>query len=135
VVGQNHTYQRVGALWTIFMTRMVNGQVVNPEERLGRGVIAKMWTRWASEYILRDHDLGSLEVGKLADFVVLDKDYFTIPVEEISQIKPQLTVVGGKIAYLGADYAGKLGMESVGYQFAADCKPWATACGGGGGAD
>jgi len=136
VVGQNHTYQRVGALWTIFMTRIVNGQVVNPEERVGRGTIAKMWTRWAAEYVMKENDLGSLEVGKLADFVVLDKDYFAIPIEEISKIRPQMTVVGGKIMYLGADYAARLGREPVGFQFPEGCEPWATSCGGaGGGAD
>jgi len=37
--------------------------------------------------------IGSLEAGKLADYVVLDKDYFTIPVEEIQKIKPQMTVM------------------------------------------
>ncbi|HWP85024.1 MAG TPA: amidohydrolase family protein [Terriglobia bacterium] len=133
VVGQNHTYQRVGALWTIFMNRLVNGQVVNPEERLGRGVVAKMWTRWAAEYVMKEKDLGSLEVGKIADFVVLDKDYFAIPVEEIALIQPQLTVVGGKVVYLRNDYAGKLGMEPVGYQFPPNCQPWKDGCGGPGG--
>jgi predicted amidohydrolase YtcJ len=134
VVGQNHTYQRVGALWTIFMERKVNGQVVLPEERLGRGVVAKMWTRWPAEYVMKEKDLGSLEVGKFADFVVLDKDYYTIPIEEISKIKPQMTVVGGKIMYLRRGFATKQGMEPVGFDLPEQCQPWAEACGGGGGA-
>jgi hypothetical protein len=51
-------------------------------------------------YVLRqEKDTGSLEVGKLADMVVLDRDYFTVPEEEIARIKVLRTIVGGKTVY------------------------------------
>ena len=103
---------------------------MNPDERVGRVTVMKMYTRWAAEYVMKENDLGSLEVGKMADFVVLDKDFFAIPIEQIPQIMPQMTVVGGRIAYLGSGYAGRLGMEPVGYQFPADAHPWAGSVGG-----
>ena len=124
VVGQNHTYRNVGYLWTVFMTRLVEGEVVGPEEKIDRVTVAKMWTRWAAEYVLKEDVLGSLEAGKLADFVVLDKDYFTIPIEQIPAIRPQMTVVGGEIRHLGADFAAKVGLEPIGYQFPQDYGPW-----------
>ncbi|MBI4442392.1 MAG: amidohydrolase family protein [Acidobacteria bacterium] len=130
VVGQDGATGGLGNLFVTLMTRIVDGQVVGPDERIERVTVLKMYTRWAAEYVMKENDLGSLEVGKFADFVVLDKDYFAIPVEEIPNITPQMTVVGGRIAYLGTGYAGRLGMEPVGYQFAADAHPWA---GGGGG--
>ena len=68
--------------------------------------------------------LPGCESGKMADFVVLDKDYFTIPVDEILKIKPQMTVVGGKTRYLGQDFARQLGMEPVGWQYPAGYEPW-----------
>jgi len=43
--------------------------------------------------------LGSIEVGKLADFVVIPVDYMTIPAEDIWKIEPEMTVIGGEIVY------------------------------------
>ena len=95
-----------------------------PQEGLDRVTVAKMWTTWASEYVMKENDLGSLKVGKLADFTVLDKDYFTIPQNDIPKIRPQMTVIGGAIKHLDAGYAAKVGMQPVGYQFAPDYTPW-----------
>jgi predicted amidohydrolase YtcJ len=46
-----------------------------------------------------EEKLGSIEVGKLADFVVLDRNLFEIPVEEIHETRVERTLVGGKIVY------------------------------------
>lgn len=51
-------------------------------------------------YMFRQEDnLGSLEAGKYADLVVLDRDYMSIPEEEIFWIKPTLTMVGGRVVF------------------------------------
>ena len=42
---------------------------------------------------------GSIEPGKLADFVVLDRDYMTIPENEIKDIGVLMTAVGGKTVF------------------------------------
>ena len=46
-----------------------------------------------------DKDIGSLVPGKLADLVVLDRDYMTVPLDDILNIKPVMTMTGGKIVY------------------------------------
>ena len=43
--------------------------------------------------------LGSIEVGKLADFVVIPMDYMTIRAEDIWKIEPEMTVIGGEVVY------------------------------------
>jgi predicted amidohydrolase YtcJ len=48
--------------------------------------------------------MGSIEVGKLADLVVLDRDYLDIPDEEIKQIKSLLTLVGGRVVHASAPF-------------------------------
>lgn len=44
-------------------------------------------------------DLGSIQAGKLADLVVMDRDYLTISADDIKNIQPVMTMVGGRIVY------------------------------------
>jgi predicted amidohydrolase YtcJ len=50
--------------------------------------------------------VGTLEPGNYADLIVLNKDYFAVPEEEIRTLMSVLTLVGGRIVYAGAEYAG-----------------------------
>jgi predicted amidohydrolase YtcJ len=58
-------------------------------------------TRANAVFLFQEGNLGSLARGKYADLLVLDRDYLTVPAEEISAIKPLMTMVGGKIVYDG----------------------------------
>ena len=91
--------------WLAFyVTRELNGRVWNPEERIDRISALRGWTIWAAEYVLREDDLGSLEPGKLADFAVLDRDFFTISDEELWNIKNLMTGLGGRIIFRAPDF-------------------------------
>ena len=73
-------------------------------------------TSWAAEYAVREKYIGTLESGKFADLIVLTKDYFTVPEEEIPSIFPLMTMVGGKIIVLRNELAQELGRNPVGPQ-------------------
>lgn len=60
----------------------------------------RMKTIWAAGYVGDEKKLGSLEAGKLADLVVLDGDYMTVPEDRIDDLKVMMTIVGGKVVYL-----------------------------------
>jgi hypothetical protein len=71
--------------------------VLLPNEGIDRVSALKMGTTWASEYVLGEETIGTLEPGKFADFAVLNKDFFTVPVDQIRSVKPIMTGLGGKI--------------------------------------
>ena len=61
-------------------------------------------TRRNAFFLFQEDNLGSIQAGKLADLVVLDRDYLTVPVDQIKDIKSVMTIVGGRIVYdAGAD--------------------------------
>ena len=82
-----------------WVTREINGRVYSPEERIDRITALRAWTNWPAEFLLRGDRLGSLEPGKLADFIVIDRDYFSIPEKEIVNINTLLTAVDGRVVY------------------------------------
>jgi predicted amidohydrolase YtcJ len=63
-------------------------------------------TRKNAYFVFRENDLGSIESGKLADLVVVDRDYLTIPADDIKNIKVMTTIVGGRVVYDAAAPAG-----------------------------
>jgi predicted amidohydrolase YtcJ len=75
------------------------GLVLNPEEALSREEALRLYTI-NNAYLHREEKVkGSLEPGKLADLIVIDRDYLTCPTEEVSQIRVQTTMVGGRVVF------------------------------------
>jgi predicted amidohydrolase YtcJ len=76
-----------------------SGRVVGPEEAIGVMDAIRVYT-WNGAYLGKDEDvLGSVEPGKLADLIVLDRDILSCPVEEIKDIRVVTTIVGGRVVY------------------------------------
>jgi predicted amidohydrolase YtcJ len=98
------------------MTRYNAGQqrTYAPREATDRITQLKALTIWGAHYVLREDRMGSLEPGKLADFVVLDRDYVTIPQDDIPKIKVLMTVVGGKTVHLLPALGQEIGRAPVG---------------------
>jgi hypothetical protein len=76
------------------------GQLINPPaEHITRPEALRLFTRGNSWFHRREHELGSIEVGKLADLVVLNDDYLSVPETDLRRIRSVLTVVGGEIVH------------------------------------
>jgi predicted amidohydrolase YtcJ len=68
-------------------------------QRLTREEALRSFTSWAAWAAFEEDIKGSLETGKLADFIVVSKDLMTIPAQEILRTDVMMTVVGGQEAF------------------------------------
>lgn len=93
-----------------------DGRIYGADQKIDRESLLKTATIRGAYYTLRENVLGSLKPGKWADFTVLDRDYLTVPVEDIANTRVLMTVVGGKVVHLVPSVARELGMQPTGSQ-------------------
>ena len=91
-------YRPFTTLWFAVTGKMVGGTVVN-RQTVSREDALIAHTRKNAYLILQENNMGSIQPGKLADLVALDRDYLTVPADQIKDIKSVLTMVGGKVVY------------------------------------
>jgi predicted amidohydrolase YtcJ len=92
-------YQPFFAMWMAITRKTVDGTVLEPQQRISREEALRMWTLNAAYLSFDEKKKCSIAPAKLADFVVITKDYLTCPVDEIKDIDALETVVGGKEVY------------------------------------
>jgi predicted amidohydrolase YtcJ len=78
--------------------KMIGGKPVN-RQTITREEALIAHTRSNAFIIFQEANLGSLAPGKYADLLVLDRDYLKVPADEIKDIRPLITMVGGKVVY------------------------------------
>lgn len=76
-----------------------------PAEDMTRQQALRSFTQWGAYASFTENQKGSIEKGKLADFVVLDRDYMKIPAADIWKITAQMTVVGGQTVYVAPGFS------------------------------
>jgi predicted amidohydrolase YtcJ len=75
------------------------GVLINGGQQITRQEVLRLYTRDNGWFLREEDTLGSIEPGKFADLVVLNKDYFAVPDEDLKQIRSALTVVGGQVVH------------------------------------
>ncbi|MFJ2682141.1 amidohydrolase [Pseudomonas sp. NPDC087342] len=79
---------------------------VNGDPGLSRSEVLRAITQNAAEQLKLDAVVGSVEVGKFADLIVLDKNFMQVPEDELARNNVLLTMVGGKVVWAKAPFVG-----------------------------
>jgi len=87
-------------LFAAVTTRAPGGaQEMRPEQKLSRAEAIAGFTRAAAYAAFLEHEVGTIEPGKRADFTVFDRDLTACAEDEILQADVLLTVIGGRVVY------------------------------------
>jgi predicted amidohydrolase YtcJ len=88
--------------WLNFST-MITGKNLAGQPILGTETLTRQETLWlataATKWFIREDDIGSIETGNHADLAVLDRDFFTVPDDDIKRVRSLMTVAGGRIVH------------------------------------
>lgn len=90
---------KVGIEAAVTRESKASGKISGPEQRLSRKEAIRTFTIEGAWIDHMENVKGSIEVGKLADFCVLDQDILTVDIHQIHSIATLMTIVGGKIVY------------------------------------
>jgi predicted amidohydrolase YtcJ len=86
-------------MWIALTRRTENGGVHNPGERLTREQAIRFYTINNARLNFEEKKKGSLEPGKYADLIMVDRDVLTCAVADIRTTKVLMTMVGGKVVW------------------------------------
>ena len=88
--------------WLNFYT-IITGQNLAGQPILGEQNLTRQEALWlataANKWFIWENDIGSIEVGNHGDLVVLDRDYFSVPDEDLKRMRSLVTIVGGKVVH------------------------------------
>jgi predicted amidohydrolase YtcJ len=97
-------YNPFFGMWMAITRRTSSGTVLNPEQRISREQALRMWTLHGAWSTFEESVKGSIEPGKLADMVVVSKDFLTCPEDEIRDIQAIVTVVDGREMFRAPEF-------------------------------
>ena len=82
-----------------------SGALINSGQQITRLEALRLYTTGGAWHVFEEANLGSIEVGKLADLAVLSDDYLTVPEDELRALRSVLTVIGGRVVHAEAEFA------------------------------
>lgn len=95
----------VALSWMVCGKSVSGSEVLASDNRLSRTEALELFTTGAAWFMSSESDMGRIAPGNLADFSVLDRDYFSVPEDEIKSVSSLLTVMGGRVVFGAQDYS------------------------------
>jgi predicted amidohydrolase YtcJ len=89
----------IGLYWLVSGKTVGGTEIYGEKERLSREQALRLYTCQNAWFSGEDGQKGKIEAGQLADFALLDQDYFEVAEESIKSIAADLTVLGGKVVW------------------------------------
>jgi predicted amidohydrolase YtcJ len=86
-------------IWCMVNRKSLDGEPVYPSEKISVVDALKVYTRHSAFAGMEEDQKGTIEVGKLADFVVFSHDPLSIAEDRLREITVEMTIVGGKVVY------------------------------------
>jgi len=87
------------ALYALVTRKNKLGQYIAPHEAISREEALRAYTASGTWLTREEHLKGTIEVGKLADMAALDRNYFSVPDEEIKDVQVDMTIVDGEVVW------------------------------------
>ena len=84
---------------TAVTRRLESGEVLMPDECISREDALRLYTINNAYLGHEEKDKGTLETGKLADLIIIDRDYLKCPANEIGSTRVLTTIVGGRVVF------------------------------------
>jgi predicted amidohydrolase YtcJ len=95
----------VAISWAVTGKSVSGSEVLAKDNRLSRAEALKLFTRGAAWFMNAEAEMGMIAPGNLADFALLDRDYLTVPEDEIKSVSSVLTIMDGRVVFGAQDYS------------------------------
>ncbi len=94
----------IGISWMVSGRSVAGTEVLAKDNRLSRVEALRLFTRSPAWFMNAESEIGMIASGQLADFVLLDRDYFEVEESQIKSIASVLTIMDGRVVYGAQDY-------------------------------
>lgn len=95
----------VAVSWVVSGKAVSGTEVLAEHNRLSRVEALNLFTRGAAWFTDAEADMGRIAPGNLADFALLDRDYFSVPEDEVKHVTSVLTVLDGRVVFGAEDFS------------------------------
>jgi hypothetical protein len=85
------------SMWAMVTRKTRSGELLAPEQAITPAEAIRTYTMFGAHTGFEEQNKGTIEVGKLADLIIVSDDLLTVPADKLKDIKVVTTIIDGKI--------------------------------------